>query len=210
MRILSHRGWWLRTAEHNTPAAFTRSFSAGYGTETDLRDRDGSLVISHDPARSGALPLGEFLDQHQAHDPSLPLALNIKADGLAPLLAAQLRTHPLADYFCFDMSVPETRRYAAAGLRFFTRQSEFEPAPAFLDQAEGVWIDAFEREWIDHALIAAHLAAGRRVCLVSPELHGRDPHAFWRLLRTFPLLSSSSLLICTDLVDQTSTQLKTS
>jgi glycerophosphoryl diester phosphodiesterase len=210
MRILSHRGWWLRTAEHNTPAAFTRSFTAGYGTATDVRDRDGSLVISHDPARSGALPLAEFLEQHRAHDPSLPLALNIKADGLVPLLAAQLRAHALADYFCFGMSVPEMLRYAAAGMRFFTRQSELEPAPAFLDQAEGVWIDGLEREWIDHAVIAGHLHAGRRVCLVSPELHGRDPHGLWRLLETFPLSPSPSLLICTDLVDQTSTRLKTS
>lgn len=210
MRIISHRGWWLNPSEHNTPAAFVRSFSAGYGTETDLRDHGGRLVVAHDPAGPGAFSFEEFLRLHKAHDQSLPLALNIKADGLVPLLAERLRAHDVPDYFCFDMSVPETRRYAAAGLRFFTRQSEIEPAPAFLDQAEGVWMDSFDRDWITHEAISAHLREGRRVCLVSPELHRRDPADFWRFLREFPDLSSPRLLVCTDLVEETLNQLKTS
>jgi hypothetical protein len=42
MQILSHRGYWQHPSEKNTEAAFRRSFLLGYGTETDIRDRDGT------------------------------------------------------------------------------------------------------------------------------------------------------------------------
>ena len=48
MIILSHRGWWKTRAERNMRDAFVRSFDAGFGTETDLRDICGKIVISHD------------------------------------------------------------------------------------------------------------------------------------------------------------------
>lgn len=35
MIILSHRGYWKETHEKNLPIAFERSFSLGFGTETD-------------------------------------------------------------------------------------------------------------------------------------------------------------------------------
>ena len=38
MKIISHRGWWRAEIEKNTPRAFQRTLSAGFGTETDVRD----------------------------------------------------------------------------------------------------------------------------------------------------------------------------
>lgn len=61
MLFLSHRGRWLEPSEKNTEAAFVRWFAQGFGTETDVRDLDGQVVISHDPPRSGAMPLARFL-----------------------------------------------------------------------------------------------------------------------------------------------------
>ena len=46
MIVLSHRGYWKTPAEKNTAAAFRRSFDLGFGTETDVRDRGGELVIA--------------------------------------------------------------------------------------------------------------------------------------------------------------------
>ena len=96
MRVLSHRGWWTSTSEKNTESAFRRSFDAQCGTETDVRDMDGVLVISHDPPRSEASPLSfdAFLDIYVdsgAHDRGLPLALNDgrhlgAAKGTSPLV----------------------------------------------------------------------------------------------------------------------------
>ncbi len=48
MQVISHRGYWKSAAEKNTTTAFARSFALGYGTETDVRDLNGELVISHD------------------------------------------------------------------------------------------------------------------------------------------------------------------
>jgi len=51
MKILSHRGYWKTVSEKNTPAAaFERSFSPRFGTETDIRDYAGGLVFPHDTA----------------------------------------------------------------------------------------------------------------------------------------------------------------
>jgi hypothetical protein len=68
--------------------AFDRSFSLEFGTETDLRDMGGELVISHDPALEGALSAETFFSAYNQSALDLPLALNIKADGLQKLLGA--------------------------------------------------------------------------------------------------------------------------
>ena len=48
MIILSHRGCWNRDSEKNSIKAFEASFSLGFGVETDLRDYNGEIVISHE------------------------------------------------------------------------------------------------------------------------------------------------------------------
>jgi hypothetical protein len=131
------------------------------------------------------------------------LALNIKSDGLAPHLASLLEAHAITNYFAFDMSVPDMLHYARAGLRFYTRHSEYEPQPALYEPAAGVWLDAFDRTWFTRETIAGHLRAGKDVCVVSPELHGREVEAVWQMLeglsgeRSFGI-ASPRLLLCTD------------
>jgi hypothetical protein len=180
MQFLSHRGYWHAPQEKNTELAFARSFGLGFGTETDVRDLDGQLVISHDPPRAGALPLGRFLDLYMRHGHDVPLALNVKSDGIESLLGDELGRRGITNYFVFDMSVPDTLRYLRRGMSFYTRQSEHEPTPALYQACSGVWMDAFAGEWYGAGDIAGHLAAGKSVCLVSPELHGRDPVGLWR------------------------------
>ena len=84
--------------------------------------------------------------------------------------------------------------YARAGLPFFTRHSDVEPAPALYDAADGVWLDDFDGGFIAEQRIAAHLAAGKRVAVVSPELHGRDHDAAWQQWRTWPVWDSARRL----------------
>jgi hypothetical protein len=203
VQILSHRGWWNQPAEKNTPAAFARSFAAGFGTETDLRDLQRRLVISHDPPADGAWTAEEFFALHAQLGPGLPLALNVKADGLQSLFAECFSRYGLAEAFLFDMSVPDALVYHRRGLPFFTRQSELEPQPALYREAQGVWLDSFfDEAWIIPAVLDAHLAAGKRLCLVSPELHGRDPARFWEQLYLYPARADSRLLLCTDRPDE--------
>ena len=143
-----------------------------------------------------------MLDLHRQLAPETPLALNIKADGLESLLTAALRKYRVEDYFVFDMSVPDMVGYAAGGVRFFMRHSDLEPQPALYEHADGVWLDAFYSDWIDENTVARHREHGKRVCLVSPELHGRDHLPFWTKLRSMSGVASSDLLICTDHPEQ--------
>lgn len=198
MKVLSHRGYWRAAHEKNTPAAFSRSFGLGFGTETDVRDSAGRLVISHDVPAADALECSEFLELHRRFAEDLPLALNIKADGLQTLLRAQLERFGVDDYFVFDMSVPDARLYVEQGFRVFTRQSEWETDLPFYDRAAGVWVDGFLGDWVDERTIGAHLRAGKHVCLVSPELHGREPDALWERLRGMAAAGDENVMICTD------------
>lgn len=61
MKILSHRGYWKNSDEKNKENAFRRSFSLGYGTETDVRDCRGDLVISHDMPIGNEISCEDFL-----------------------------------------------------------------------------------------------------------------------------------------------------
>src|SRR4051812_33140333 len=104
MLILSHRGYWTTTAEQNTPAAFERSFRLGFGTETDIRDLAGQLVVAHDPPGPDALSAEVLFGLYRDIGADVPLALNVKADGLQRLLPPLLATHGITNWFVFDMS----------------------------------------------------------------------------------------------------------
>jgi glycerophosphoryl diester phosphodiesterase len=200
MNILAHRGYWLSADEKNSVVAFRRAFAAGFGVETDLRDYRGEIVISHDYASSSSLPIDDFLSLYREAKCEGWLALNIKADGMQADLGDKLRQHEIDNYFVFDMAVPDALGYCKAGLRAFTRQSEFETVPAFVERAAGVWMDEFERHWITKDAVSAHLTHGRDVAIVSPELHGRSHRAEWADYRAAlrGLAVPARLFICTD------------
>jgi hypothetical protein len=195
MKIMSHRGFWKQPAEKNTLAALAYSVAHGFGTETDVRDRLGELVLAHDPALSNAPAWQEVVALFKGA--GLPLAVNVKADGLSPALAKAFESSGI-DWFAFDMSGPETVRFARAGLPYFTRHSDVEPEPILYNRAAGVWLDGFDDIWFDRDTITAHLAAGKRVCIVSPDLHGRDPQALWPMLNDLP----DTVMLCTDIPDK--------
>ena len=193
--VISHRGFWRSPEERNQPIAFQRTVREAFGTETDVRDRGGALVVAHDMADSEARPWSEILDLFEGT--GLPLAVNVKADGLSDLLKTTMEGRAI-DWFAFDMSGPETVRYVRAGLPFFTRHSDIETSPILYKAASGVWLDAFECVWFDETTIRAHLTAGKRVCVVSPELHGRPYDAVWAMLRDMNEASGETVMLCTD------------
>lgn len=110
----------------------------------------------------------------------------------------------IENYFAFDMSVPDSLHYFAAGLNTFTRRSEFEGPSVLEVRAQGVWLDSFEGASISKGAIQSCLDSVRAVAIVSPELHGR-PHAdAWRDWQ--PLLVRSGIaarvLLCTDFPEE--------
>ena len=143
MKIISHRGYWKLNEEKNSSLAFERSFSLNFGTETDIRDNNEKLVISHDIANSTAITVDHFFNLFNSYQSDLPLALNIKADGLQTKLKALLEKYLIKNYFVFDMSIPDTLGYIKNNLIFFSRQSEYEPTPVFYNECDGIWLDCF-------------------------------------------------------------------
>jgi hypothetical protein len=198
MQILSHRGYWKTAAEKNTATAFGRSFQLGFGTETDLRDLAGRVVVSHDPPLADALSADVLFGIYREAGAIAPLALNIKADGLQKLLPPLLDAYAITNYFVFDMSVPDALGWLRVGAPAFTRHSDEEQHPVFYDRATGVWLDGFRSDWWDEAIVAGHLNAGKRVCIVSPDLHGRDPRPVWTGLAGACFRDDSRVMICTD------------
>ena len=103
MKIISHRGFWIEQNEKNTKIAFQRSFSNGFGIETDVRDYCGDLVISHDIPISPKITFDDFVSFIE--DKNQTLAINIKSDGLVKMLVEKVIKYELKDVFVFDMSV---------------------------------------------------------------------------------------------------------
>ena len=203
VEILAHRGWWQRPAERNTLAALERAFAAGLGVETDVRDCSGEMVVSHDPPIHGMLLFRKLLEAYAKAGQPGYLALNVKADGLQEAVGGLLGEFAVERYFMFDMSVPDALQWIKAGVRTFTRQSEYEHSPVLYELAAGVWVDGFESEWYSRELIAGHLAAGKMVAVISPEIHGRDPAAVWKMLQNVAgglQAGRPQLFVCTDRV----------
>lgn len=195
MQIISHRGYWLERPERNLKVAFDRSFDLGFGTETDVRDVAGRLVISHDMPSGEEMSLDDLLRIMAGRN--LPLAMNIKADGLCEPLKATFEAHGHSNWFVFDMAVPDMRSYLTAGVCTYTRLSEVEPTPAWMNEADGIWLDSFASEWYSREQLAELLAGGKQVCVVSSELHGREQLPLWQLLAEFQ--GAANLTLCTDL-----------
>lgn len=198
MRILSHRGFWHEPSERNSLPALARSLDHGFGLETDVRDCGGRLVISHDVPLGTEAAFDKTLQLF--HNSNLPLAVNIKADGLAVLLKRAVSTYNLADWFAFDMSIPDMRSYLDEKVPVFARVSEVEKVPPWIDEVAGIWYDSFSGTSYDAATIAGYLRAGKQVCIVSPELHRRPHQVVWRDIKA--LADQPALMLCTDYPEQ--------
>jgi glycerophosphoryl diester phosphodiesterase len=199
--ILAHRGLWNRPEEKNSREALASAMGRGFGVETDVRDCDSELVVSHDPPRKGGLTLRQLLDDYRRLRASGMLAFNIKADGLGAELLRLLQAFEVTKYFVFDMSVPDMLQYGRLGLPFFSRRSEIESEIVASDACAGIWLDAFFSDWYKPQTIADMLAAGKKVAVVSPELHGRERSAVWQTLRQVAD-PAGRLLCCTDHPDE--------
>ena len=203
MYIVSHQGYWENFAEKNTRVAFEQSFALGFGAETDVRDRDGELVISHDMADEKCMKVEELFEIYQRFGKGLYLALNIKADGLQAELKKLLLAYEVKNYFVFDMAVPDGMVYARKDFSIYTRHSDFETIPAYYELAQGIWLDEVLGHWITDDVIYKHLSAGKSVCIVSPELHKRDNRAEWEHYRDLEQkIGKDQLMLCTDFPKQ--------
>jgi hypothetical protein len=196
--IIAHRGFWIESSEKNSVGAFKLALEHGFGIETDLRDFNGSVVISHDIPTEHCITFKQFMAIVQEY-PSQTLSLNIKSDGLQKLSKQGLGDY--SDYFFFDMSIPDTLGYSKSELIFYTRYSDIELHPALLNEATGIWLDNFSSNVLDVNSLDRFLDLNKKVVLVSPELHGFTYWEYWNQLQEYLKSNpekSQSIGLCSD------------
>lgn len=198
MKILTHRGHWGEGFQKNSLKAFARSAELGFGTETDVRDCLKKIVISHDMPQGQEVPFEHFLKIFR--DTGLPLAINIKANGLALALHEAFEGWPKNDWFVFDMSVPDMLAHVQIGNPVYSRLSDIEPIPIYIEKVSGVWIDGFHENYMQTETIEYLLARQKKLCFVSPELHGRPHLEYWKYLLQWK--ENPLTMICTDFPEE--------
>ena len=202
--ILAHRGYWVKSEEQNSLKSLIKALQLGYGIETDLRDFNGDIVVSHDPPHEdGLIRFKDFCDEVNGQPTLGRIALNIKSDGLAVKLSNFLKDYPrlLEECFVFDMSIPDSIAYLKSGLAFYGRTSEFEIEMAFRNQASGIWVDNFTDSFDQIAASLDILENKHRAAIVSSELHGRDYKNLWQQIKEAKLPMHSNFELCTDYPD---------
>ncbi len=200
--IVAHRGFWKNIEEKNSLIALERALDHGFGVETDIRDFNGSLVISHGlPSSSNCLEIKDFLNLYSKHSNSSGLiALNVKSDGLGQLIKTIFGSYNFFErnVVMFDMSVPETFFYKNISLPFLVRLSEYETLNSLENYAEGYWVDNFGKNYTQINISKNLLKKNKKVVFVSPELHNLQHENIWNEIRVKKLHLDSNFFICTD------------
>lgn len=150
-----------------------RETDPNYGIEVDVRSEGGNLIIQHDPCVNGQ----SFENWIHAYRHGT-LILNVKEEGLESRLIGLMQSNGVTDYFFLDQSFPFLLKLANAGeRRCAVRVSEFESietAMSLAGMVDWVWVDCFTRFPLTEQDASRLKNAGFKLCLVSPELHGRD------------------------------------
>lgn len=150
-----------------------QSLPIKYGVEVDIRSCGEHLIIHHEPYTEGVC-FDEWIQYYQHGT----LILNVKEEGLEARLIALLRTRGIDDYFFLDQSFPYLLKWAQSGeRRCAVRVSEFESIETAFTMAgkvDWIWVDCFTRFPLTRNDAKQLKNAGLKLCIVSPELHGRD------------------------------------
>jgi hypothetical protein len=152
-----------------------------YGVEVDIRSVGDRLIMHHEPFVEGE----SFEDWIVAYRHGT-LILNVKEEGLEARLIDVMHKVGIEDYFFLDQSFPFLVKYSNQGMRrSAVRVSEFESvqtALALAGKVGWVWVDCFTRFPLNYVNARFLKEAGFRLCIVSPELQGRDAETGIELL----------------------------
>jgi hypothetical protein len=146
MKLISHRRNTLKEL-NATPRK--------YGVEVDIRSEGKHLIVHHE-----AFIGGECFESWIAEYKHGTLILNVKEEGLEGRLIALMQSVGSA-----------CRRRSAV------RISEFESidtAMTLAGKVDWIWVDCFTKLHLCFSDYQRLKSAGFKLCLVSPELQGRD------------------------------------
>ena len=191
--------WKLRKEITNTPRGFTnyiahrvntieelKNLPTHFGVEIDLRDRDdGKIIMEHEPFMTG-----EDFENYLKYYQHGIMILNIKSERIEPRILELLKKYEIKDFFFLDSSFPMIYSLSEKGERnIAVRFSEFESLESILavkDRVKWVWVDCFSNFPLDGEIYESLKNEGLRLCLVSPELQGREQEIeqYKKIMRT--------------------------
>lgn len=164
MIIIKHRA--------NTIAELNRT-PCEYGVEIDIRSHNNQLILHHDP-----LQPGELFEDWLTHYHHRFIILNIKEEGLELYILDLMKKYNISSFFFLDQSFPALIKTTTSGeKRTAVRISEYEDIKTALNltgKSEWVWVDLFTCFPLNSHRYNALRNAGYKLCLVSPELLGRE------------------------------------
>jgi hypothetical protein len=184
---IAHRGdWWPDPVSQNQLKAIVAAAKAGYGLELDVRVRQGQLLLQHDLTATPWLLTGDNAHWDLMLD-ALRLApvilWDIKEPESVEPLGLWLAEHNLlatAMFFDLELAAPN---WAWRGLlpeiipgaAYLRRASETESLYTALDDkaADGIWLDAWDTEWVSRTAIEMVQSVGKKAYVCSSELHRR-------------------------------------
>jgi len=144
-----------------------------YGVEVDVRSYGKELIVHHEPYVEGVL--FEVWISNYRHG---TLILNVKEEGLEQKLILIMQAYGINDFFFLDQSFPYLIKWSKAGeSRCAVRFSEYESIEtvmALSGKVKWVWVDCFSRFPLTNSDARYLKTSGFKLCLVSPELQGRN------------------------------------
>ena len=150
-----------------------KKLSIDFGVELDLRDYGNRLILQHEPFVDG-----EDFEDYLKHYNHGTMILNIKSERIEYRVLDLIKKYDIKKYFFLDSSFPMIYQLSKNGenniaLRF----SEFEGVDTILkmkNKVKWIWVDCFTKLPINTMVFNNIKALGYKVCLVSPELQGRN------------------------------------
>ncbi|MCE3237242.1 MAG: hypothetical protein K0R24_223 [Gammaproteobacteria bacterium] len=146
----------------------------GCGVEMDIHAFGNRLVVHHDPFVDAV----DFEDWLECFNHAF-LILNIKEEGIEQKVKEIVLRRGIENFFMLDLSFPALiKMVKSRESRVAVRVSCYEPVEVALSLANlaaWVWLDLFQDEFpLNSSQIQALKGAQYKICLVSPELHGRE------------------------------------
>jgi hypothetical protein len=167
------KGCDLRIYRHrcNTSSQL-RSTAYELGLEIDVRSNLKDLYLAHDPFQEGET-LSDWLQGYRHSG----LIINVKEEGLETRVVEIMNKTGITDFFFLDQSFPSLVKFCDSGdSRAAVRVSDLEGlhlAKVMAGRVDWMWFDEFGTGDSKQITQGITEIEDVKVCLVSPELHGR-------------------------------------
>lgn len=158
-----------------------------YGIETDIRDHNKKIVMSHDPFRDGE----DFLKFLKQVDKTI--FLNIKSSGLLNKVLKYIKKKKV---FFLDISFSEfdflyKQNLSSKILLRYSSYEKYKLEEKYFKKIKWIWFDFFNQIKItkkDYLYLRKH---NKKICLVSPDLLGRNRE----ILRYIKYLNKNKIIV---------------